>query len=177
MNRIFQKKWTVPAFVALMAVLLIVSCGMFIDGYNIAQIDENGKEVYYAYAGQNMEFSVNGHLECNTQDNNGVTGNLVFAMLVPKDWNFADNAVVTYKNDLADNPDELLAMELMPSTSLPKNGGGKTWQQCLQNRYGVGGFPDCPKMDHSQQPDPKVHHIHQSKSRQKELALQTGILR
>jgi len=138
MNRIFQKKRAVPAFVALMAVLLIVSCGMFIDGYNIAQIDENGKEVYYAYAGQNMEFSVNGHLECNTQDNNGVTGNLVFAMLVPKDWNFADNAVVTYKNDLADNPDELLAMELMPSTSLPKNGGGKTWQQCLQNRYGVG---------------------------------------
>lgn len=61
MNRIFQKKRAVPAFVALMAVLLIVSCGMFIDGYNIAQIDENGKEVYYAYAGQNMEFSVNGH--------------------------------------------------------------------------------------------------------------------
>ena len=33
MNRIFQKKRAVPAFVALMAVLLIVSCGMFIDGY------------------------------------------------------------------------------------------------------------------------------------------------
>ena len=78
MNRIFQKKRTMPAFVALMAVLLIVSCGMFIDGYNIAQIDENGKEVYYAYAGQNMEFSVNGHLECNTQDNNGVTGSYQF---------------------------------------------------------------------------------------------------
>ncbi|MGI6242231.1 MAG: DUF4961 domain-containing protein [Prevotella sp.] len=137
MKRIIKKKWGIPTLVTVMAVLLIVSCGLFIDGYHIAQID-NGKEVYYAYAGQEMKFSINGHLECNTDDNNGITGNLVFAMLVPKDWNFSKNAIVTYKNDLADDPDALLPMEIMPETSLPKNGGGKSWQQCLINRYGVG---------------------------------------
>lgn len=116
----------------------IMSCAMVIDGVDIAQIDENGREVYYAQAGSEMKFTLRGHVECNIASDDGITANLIFAMLVPKDWDLANNSTVTYKCELADNPDAEMSMSVVPANSLPKNGGGKTWSQCLTDRYGVG---------------------------------------
>lgn len=138
MKKTIIKKVITACFLVVFIILTIVSCGMFIDGIDIAQVDENGKEVYYAKAGSEIHFTVRGHAECNTTDDKGITGKMIFAMLVPKDWDFANTATVTYKNDLADNPEEQMTMSVVPNTSLPKNGNGKTWAQCLTSTYGVG---------------------------------------
>lgn len=125
------------AALACVVALVVFSC-VFIDGYHIAQIDENGKEVYYAKANSPVTFSMNGHIECRTTDNAGVTTKFVFAMLVPRDWEMAKNAVVTYKCDLADDRNQEMSMSVIPDTQLPKWGEGRTWVQCLVSTYGVG---------------------------------------
>ena len=138
MNRILKSKW-LRINIALAAVALCAVTGcVFLDGYSIAQTGPDGKEVYYAKAGEEATFTVNGHIEARIQGSDGVTTNLVFAMLVPKDWEMAKYATVTYKNDLADDREKEYPMVVMPATSLPKQGGGRTWVQCLANEYGVG---------------------------------------
>lgn len=138
MNNLLKSKW-MRLNLALVGVLLCAVTGcVFLDGYSIAQIGPDGKEVYYAKAGEEATFTVNGHIEARIQGNDGVTTNFVFAMLVPKDWEMAKYATVTYKTDLADDREKELPMVVMPSTSLPKQGGGRTWVQCLANEYGVG---------------------------------------
>lgn len=137
MKQILKKHKLHVAMAIMMVALFAASC-VYIDGYNIAQTDENGKEVYYAYAGQEATFTLRGHVESRQTGSDGITTNLVFGILVPKDWDLANNAVVTYKNDLADDPTEEMSMVLVPSSSLPKQGNGKTWAQCLQAEYGVG---------------------------------------
>ena len=89
MNNLLKNKW-MRLNLALVGVLLCAVTGcVFLDGYSIAQIGPDGKEVYYAKAGEEATFTVNGHIEARIQGNDGVTTNLVFAMLVPKDWEMA----------------------------------------------------------------------------------------
>ena len=63
------------------AVALSAADCVFIDRYYIAQLDSNGREVYYAQAQQNVTFTLNGHIECRTTDNDGCTTKYVFAIL------------------------------------------------------------------------------------------------
>ena len=125
------------AALACAVALVVISC-VFLDSYTIAQIDENGQQVYYANANCDVTFSVQGHIECRTTDNDGVTTKFVFAILAPRDWNVANNAVVTYKCDLADDRNQEMSMSVIPESQLPKWGEGRTWVQCLQSTYGVG---------------------------------------
>ena len=111
---------------------------VFIDEFHIEQYDLNGDELYYAQANTEAIFTLKGHIQCRTTDNNGVTTNFVMAFLAPKSWKMADNAKVTYKCDLASDHDELMNMSVMPAASLPKNGQGRTWVECLTQEYGVG---------------------------------------
>lgn len=124
-------------FLALLTVMLISMCVagcVYIDGYSIMQV-YNGKEVSYCYAGDTATFTLTGHIECH-QDTQG--DQFIFAILVPKAWNLANNSRVTYKCDLADDRNEELPMDVVPASELPKNGNGLTWVQCLTNQYGVG---------------------------------------
>ncbi len=111
---------------------------VFIDRYYITQLDENGREVYYAKAQQNVTFTMDGHIMCRTTDNDGCTTKYVFAILAPKDWDMANQATVTYKCDLADDRNQEMSMSVIPESQLPKNGEGRTWKQCLLAEYGVG---------------------------------------
>ncbi|MBQ8047749.1 MAG: DUF4961 domain-containing protein [Prevotella sp.] len=113
---------------------VVASC-VYIDEFIVAQIDENGNEVYYAKANTEATFTLRGHIECH-EDHNGV--NFVVGFLAPKSWKVAENGRVTYKCDLAEDHDQILTMSPIPSTSLPKNGSGRTWVECLTQDYGVG---------------------------------------
>lgn len=136
MKKIIRHATTVVVLMAIV-ILTVIGC-VFIDGYSIAQLDANGREVYYAKAGSPVSFSVQGHIECRTTDNEGITTKFVFAMLAPKDWDLSHQAVVTYKCDLADDRNEELSMSIIPESQLPKWGEGRTWTQCLLSEYGVG---------------------------------------
>ena len=125
-------------FILATAVALSAADCVFIDRYDIMQTDEEGRQLNSVKAGSPMTFSVVGHLEPRTTDNNGVTSKLVFAMLAPKDWDVAHQAKVTYKTGYHDDPEEELPMSVIPESQLPKNGEGRTWAQCLTSDYGVG---------------------------------------
>jgi hypothetical protein len=120
------------------AVALSAADCVFIDDYHIAQKDASGNDVYYAQAQSNVTFVLDGHIQCRTTDNAGCTTKFVFAMLVPRDWDLANNATVTYKCDIAADRNLEMPMSVIPDSQLPKWGEGRTWVQCLLGEYGVG---------------------------------------
>ncbi len=61
---------------------------------------------------------------------------LVMACLVPKVWNAAETAKVTYTCGLYG--DAVRTMTLIPEGNLPKNGGGLTWENRLIDWFGYG---------------------------------------
>ena len=127
------KRLLSPMMAAILIASAVVGC-VEIDGYNIFQI-RDGKEVLYAMAGEDVEFTLNGHIECH-EDHGGV--NFVVGFLAPKDWNVAQNARVTYTSGLGTSSDKVYTMSVIPASQLPKNGNGRTWVQCLTQEYGVG---------------------------------------
>lgn len=119
--------------ITLLLGLILFSC-VYLDSVKVSQIYD-GEEVPWARAGDIATFTVEGHIQC-AEDHSGVK--FVVGFLAPKSWKVAQNAKVTYKNDLAEDPDEEKSMSVIPETSLPKNGGGRTWVECLTQEYGVG---------------------------------------
>ncbi|MBQ6162756.1 MAG: DUF4961 domain-containing protein [Prevotella sp.] len=113
---------------------LVTGC-VYIDEFIVTQYDENGKEVLYSKANTEATFTLKGHIECH-ENHSGV--NFVVGFLAPKGWKVAENAKVTYKCDLSEDHDQILTMSVIPSSSLPKNGNGRTWVECLTQDYGVG---------------------------------------
>ena len=113
---------------------VVVGC-VYIDEFIVAQTDENGHEVLWAKAGTEATFILRGHIECH-EDHTGV--NFIVGFLAPRSWKVAENARVTYKCDLSQDHDQILTMSVVPATSLPKNGSGRTWVECLTQEYGVG---------------------------------------
>lgn len=123
------------AFVTAAVVAIAVASCVYIDEFIVAQIDENGNEVLWAKANTEATFTLRGHIECH-EDHRGV--NFVVGFLAPRSWKVADNAQVTYKCDLSQDHEQILTMSVIPATSLPKNGSGRTWVECLTQEYGVG---------------------------------------
>jgi hypothetical protein len=112
---------------------LVASC-VYIDSISVLQTYD-GKEVAYAHAGDIATFTVKGHIDCAA---NVSSTHFVVAILVPKSWKVAENAVVTYKCDLAEDHETIMKMSVIPESETPKNGGGRTWVECLNQTYGVG---------------------------------------
>ncbi|MGN0069658.1 MAG: DUF4961 domain-containing protein [Prevotella sp.] len=132
MKKKFRKHFLALPLAALIA-LFVFSC-VYIDEISVMQVYD-GKEVSYVYAGDVATFTINGHIECH-EDHQSV--NFVAAFLVPKAWKVAENGKATYKSSLADDRDMEKPMSVIPASSLPKNGGGLTWVECLTQTYGVG---------------------------------------
>lgn len=153
---------------------------MYIDSYNLFQV-RDGKEVLYAYAGEDVTFTLSGHIECKETHTNDV---FVVAILVPKDWDVANTGRVTYKNDLADDRNKEYTMSVIPASQLPKNGGGRTWTECLTQEYGVGNnvledmewvvFQTDQKWEIDQNQDPKYTIIFHLKAGKKNLKFHPG---
>ena len=118
---------------AAMIGMAVTGC-VYLDSVSVTQIID-GRECDYAYAGTEATFTMNGHIEC-AEDHSGVK--FVMAFLAPKTWNVARYAKVTYRCDLAEDRDQIMTMSPVPASSLPKNGNGLTWVDCLNQNYGVG---------------------------------------
>ncbi len=120
-------------FLAAVIAAAVTGC-VYIDGFSVTQIID-GKECSYAYANTEATFTLTGHIEAH-EDHSDV--NFIVGFLAPKSWKVAENAKVTYKCDLAEDHDQILTMSVVPANTLPKNGEGRTWVECLTQEYGVG---------------------------------------
>lgn len=132
-NKIHKYRNSLMLALALVIAIAVTGC-VYIDSVSVMQIYD-GKEVSYAYAGDEATFTIQGHIESSADINND---KFVVGFLAPKGWNVAKNAKVTYKSTLGDDRDKLYTMSVVSSTELPKNGNGRTWVQCLTQEYGVG---------------------------------------
>jgi hypothetical protein len=61
---------------------------------------------------------------------------LIIAILVPKSWNAAKNAKLTYFNSLDNGAEK--TMSLIPENVPPKNQPGLSWSEALRQKYGFG---------------------------------------
>jgi len=128
-------KLTAQAFMLAVIISCCAAKCMNVTDFDISQTTENGDKVLYSQANTEATFVTSGWIECH-EDHTGV--NFVIAYLVPKSWKAAENAKVTYKCDLAEDHDMIMKMSVVPNSSLPKNGQGRTWVECLTQEYGVG---------------------------------------
>lgn len=138
MKNIFKNKKKsrlISLFVTIAFVVFLIGC-VYIDSVSILQIQEDGTtQAPIAKAGSIATFTLKGHIICK-EDHGDVQ--FIVSFLAPKSWNVRQNATVTYTTTLATNPDEELKMSVVPESSLPKNGGGRTWGEALMQDYGVG---------------------------------------
>ncbi|RYE30935.1 MAG: DUF4961 domain-containing protein [Sphingobacteriaceae bacterium] len=58
----------------------------------------------------------------------------IFGFLVPKGWNASKNTTITYTSNIGDG-----VMQLIPNTTLAKNGGGLNWPDYMKKTFGIGG--------------------------------------
>jgi hypothetical protein len=115
-------------------ILLLVGC-VFIDTVSILQTQDDGTQAPISKAGTVATFTVTGHITCQ-QDHSG--DQFIVSFLAPKSWNVGKNAKVTYTTTLNTDPNQELTMSLVPESSLPKSGGGRSWGDALIQDYGVG---------------------------------------
>lgn len=135
LSKIIRTKDAYVIVIAAITMVAIASC-VYINSFDVRQYSEEHPEgVLYAYAGTEATFVIDGYIDCH-EDHSGVQ--FVAAFLVPKSWNVAVNGKVTYKCGLSEDHDQLYTMSLIPASSLPKNGDGRTWVECLTQEYGVG---------------------------------------
>jgi len=133
-NKSTSRKALRAIVTAVLIAAAVISC-VYIDEFIVTQTDENGNEVTWSKVNTEATFILRGHIECH-EDHNGV--NFIVGFLAPRSWKVADKAQVTYKCDLSEDHDQILTMSVVPATSLPKNGNGRTWVECLNQEYGVG---------------------------------------
>lgn len=115
-------------------VLLLAGC-VFIDTVSILQTQDDGTQAPISKAGTVATFTLTGHINC-IEDHGDVQ--FIVSFLAPKSWNVRKNGIVTYKTTLNTDPDQELKMSVVPESSLPKNGGGRSWGDALIQDYGVG---------------------------------------
>ena len=122
------------AILGIALVVFLIGC-VYLDRISVMQTLEDGTEVAYAEAGTDAVFTLEGRIEC-IEDRTDVQ--FVAAILVPKSWNARQNATATYTTNIHSDPDEELPMSIIPDSSIPSNGGGRTWSEALMQEYGVG---------------------------------------
>lgn len=121
-------------FTVVVVILVLIGC-VFIDSVSILQVQEDGTEAARAKVNTEATFTIKGSITCQ-EDHKDVR--FVVSFLAPKSWNVRQNGTVTYVTTLHTDQDEVLPMRVIPESSLPKNGGGRTWGEALIQDYGVG---------------------------------------
>lgn len=131
----FKTKKSYVLLLAAAVAIAVVSC-VNIWKFDVLQYTEEHPEgTLVVNAGDEVTFVTTGDIQCHENHENV---QFVIAYLVPKSWNVTKYGKVTYKCDLAEDHEELYNMSLIPASSLPKNGNGRTWVECLTQEYGVG---------------------------------------
>ncbi len=134
MNKKITVKHVIKSLLlAAIVAMSVVSC-LFLD--NVTIYNEAGEEVEYGEVGKKLTFVIKGHLSPRS---NVTADGLVMAMLVPRSWDLAHNADVTYTlTRYTEDYNHRYKMSVIPEGSLPKNGEGMTWSDRLKYVYGIG---------------------------------------
>ena len=106
---------------------------VYLDSVSIMQMQEDGTEASIAKAGSVATFTLKGHIDAG-ENKQGTK--FIVSFLAPKSWKVREHAKGTYVTSLEPNLE--LTMSVVPTSSLPKNGGGSTWSEKLMQDYGVG---------------------------------------
>lgn len=93
---LLQRKRHIVALFTLLIVFVVTGC-LFIDSVDITQ-EVDGQLVDYAKAGTVATFKINGHIDVNGDPRNDKR--LVVGFCAPKSWNLAQNAKVTYTENI-----------------------------------------------------------------------------
>lgn len=123
LNFKIKKIWLLAVPITLVSILVFFSC-VYLDG-----VEYNPT----VKAGELATFTMKVRVESAATVNDD---RLIVAFLVPKIWKAAQNTKVTLISTLY--PDSERKMSLIPAGTLPKNGGGLTWEAALRNKYGFG---------------------------------------
>jgi hypothetical protein len=118
-----KRKWLIAGTITLLSTAIIFASCVYLDSIQYEST---------LTANEDATFTVTMHI----QSAEARTARLIFSFLVPKSWNTAAHATVTY----TDTYDEgvLKTMSLVPLETSPKNQPGMTWDTALKNKYGVG---------------------------------------
>lgn len=131
-----SRKFWLRSFFLLSALALVLFGCVEWDSISIKQIQEDGSEAAIAKAGSIATFTINGHIKCIENGHDNVK--FIVSFLAPKSWNVKKHARVTYVTTFHSDPNEELTMSVVPESSLPKNGEGRTWGELLMQDFGVG---------------------------------------
>lgn len=129
-----KRIYSLGVIISLIVTLILIGC-VFLDTVSVLQLQSDGTQAPKAKAGSSATFTLDGRINCQ-EDHGDVQ--FVVSFLAPKSWNVRRYAEVTYKTTLHTDPDELLKMHIIPDSSLPKNGAGRTWGEALIQEYSVG---------------------------------------
>lgn len=118
-----RRVWKLIIPTSIVSLLLFFSC-VFLDSVNYEPTVK---------AGEKATFTMKVHFE---PAKNVTDDRLVVAFLVPKVWNARKNTTITYTSTLY--PGSVRTMSLVPTGTLPANGGGLTWEEALRKNFGYG---------------------------------------
>jgi hypothetical protein len=104
-------------------IVIIISCSITITGV-VQPASVNG--------GQTLDVTLNANISTNTSQ----TSNLMVAVLVPKIWNAAANATVTFTSDISSGNQ---AMTVIPNSTPAPGANGLNWPTDLLNTIGHAG--------------------------------------
>ena len=129
-----RHKWGVLAFVVAIP-LIVWACSFTINNIFLEQEDpDTGEQVMYARVGEEVTFKFDGVIATEGEWSGEA---FIVAILAPTSLNLAENATVTFTEDLFAGADVQNNMTVIPDNSSPKNQAGLTWDQALKNKYGV----------------------------------------
>lgn len=116
---------------ALLIPLIVLGCAFIIE--NIYIENEKGEQVSYVKAGETVTFKFDGRIQI---DGDATGEAFIVAFLVPRSWNAAQNARVTYREDKFE-PNIDHAMTVIPDSESPQNYKGMSWGAALKKKYGI----------------------------------------
>ncbi|GGF24373.1 DUF4961 domain-containing protein [Echinicola rosea] len=120
--RLINKKWVYTNVLIAIVAFLLTMC-LFLDGIE-----------YPETVVANEEATFHMKVRVDAADNSDNV-RLVIGYLVPKSWKASENTTVSYTSSIDEGE---MNMSLIPTESLPKNGGGVTWSQGIKAKYGFG---------------------------------------
>ncbi|HTJ13478.1 MAG TPA: DUF4961 domain-containing protein [Dinghuibacter sp.] len=122
--KISRKRWNLLWKIGgTVAILVIVACSVTINTVT---------QPASVNAGDVLNVTLTGTISTNSNP----TANLMVGFLVPKVWNAAANAKVTFTSNISNGPQ---GMSSIPTSQPAPNGNGLSWQTDLMNTLGHAG--------------------------------------
>ena len=119
-----KAKWWKIALVVLLSVFVVISCSITIDSIDQPDSVEGGET-----------FNTTLHITIETNDARS-NAKFMVALLVPKVWNSAENASISFTSSITSGTQKMSAIP--PGVAAPQS-GGRDWPKLISDEIGNGG--------------------------------------